>query len=297
MKNKFTKIIALGLTVLTTVGLTGCSEADRTGLFDYTQMEVNELDNIDKTALNNLLVKSGYLTVGTSPDYAPYSFLDSELKGLSKVQGAESAVAFYVAKSLGLELEFKTVGFDLLTSQLENDSIDVIFSGLTHSEEREKNYKFTDTYYQTGDGGQVLLVNVNNDSKYTSVEDINKSTVKIGAQLGSVQDGLVTSQLSSATPEYRTDTAQLVVELNNGNIDLMASSYTAALSIIKSNPNLMILSAFEFEVEDEGTMGLLKKDNDLVTYLNLAIATLDYDTYELWLDEFYKYAAAISIEF
>lgn len=291
------KIIGLCLLIGSFIGLTGCTSIDRTGLFDYTQMEVKELENIDKDTLNSLLIKNGVLTVGTSPDYAPFSFLDSELKGLNKIQGAESAVAFYVAKSLGLELEFKTVGFDLLTTQLENNTIDVIFSGLTHSEEREENYQFTDTYYQAGDGGQVLIVKKNNDSLYTSVDDINKSSVKIGAQLGSVQDGLVTSQLANSTSVYRTDTAQLVVELNNGNIDLMASSYTAALSITASNSDLMILSAFEFSVVDEGTMGLLKQNNQLVDYLNLAIATLDYATYDKWLQSFYEYAAAISIEF
>ncbi len=296
MKKLFSLLGLVGI-----IGLTGCSEVNRDELFDYTQMEVDKIDfssfGLSEEGLKDLLVNDGYLTVGTSPDYAPYSFLDIELSGLSKVQGSESAIAFYVAKSLGLELQFKEIDFGLLLADLTKGSIDVIFSGLTHSDERELNYQFTDTYYNEGDGGQVLIVKTSNASKFESIDDINLSSVKVGAQAGALQEELVTNQLENVSIEKNSNTANLVTMLKNGNIDLMASSSIAAKTIVENNSDLMILDWFEFDVAEYGTMGLLTQENTLVDYINAAISTFDSSTYAIWLEEFKEYATAISIDF
>lgn len=299
------KLLCLGLLIGSIVSLTGCATGPREGVFDYTSMEVDKIDfaefGLSEDGLNDLLVKKGYLTVGTSPDYAPYSFLDIELNGLNKVQGAESAIAFYVAKSLGLELKIKEVDFSLLLADLgtgpSKGSIDAIFSGLTYSEDRAANYQFSDSYYNEGDGGQVLIVKKENASLYTSIEDLNLSSVKIGAQAGALQEELVTTQLVNATVEKNSNTANLVTMLNGDKIDLMASSKVAAQSIVENNSDLMILEVFEFDVAEYGTMGLLQKNNDLVLYINAALSTFESSTYATWLEEYKEYALEISIEF
>lgn len=305
------KILGLGLLVGSIVGLTGCNldelkeelgnleGVDRTELFDYTAMNVDKIDfslyeGFSEEQLKTLLVKEGYLTVGTSPDYAPYSFLDMELSGLSKVQGSESAMALYVAKSLGLELEFKEIAFDGLTTQLTLNNIDVIFSGLTYSAEREENYTFTDTYYNSGDGGQVLLVNKSDLSKYTSMDKINVSSVTVAAQNGALQQELVETQLTESTIQKFSSISDGVTLLKTGKVDLMASSYTSAQAIVSENDDIVILDWFEFDVLEYGTMGLLKQNNGLVDYINLVIADFDNDTYAAWLEDYLEYADAIS---
>ncbi len=293
------KLMTAGLLGLSVLGLTGCDSGPREGVFDYTSMEVDVIDfdkydGLSNEALKQLVIKSGYLTVGTSPDYAPYSFLDSELNGLHEVQGAESAIAFYVAKSLGLELTFKQIAFDGLTTQLSNGAIDVIFSGLTYREEREEYYTFTDTYYNSGDGGQVLIVNKDDVDKYTNLDSINISSVTVGAQKGALQEELVELQLEEATIQSFSSIADGVLLLKQNKIDIMASSSASAKAIVEENDNLVVLDWFEFSVLEYGTMGLLQQNNDLVNYINVAIELFDNSLYEYWLEEYYDYVDVIS---
>lgn len=293
------KLMTLGLVGLSVLGLTGCDSGPREGVFDYTSMEVNKIDfdsydGLSNSELSELVIKKGYLTVGTSPDYAPYSFLDSELNGLHEVQGAESAIAFYIAKSLGLELKIKQIAFDGLTTQLSSGNIDAIFSGLTYKEERAEYYTFTDTYYNSGDGGQVLIVNASDVSKFTNLSTLNISSVTVGAQKGALQEELVGTQLGSASLQSFASIADGVLMLNQNKIDVMASSLTSAKAIVEENENLVVLDWFEFEVLEYGTMGLLQKDNDLVDYINVAISLFDNDIYADWLEYYYDYVETIS---
>ncbi|MFI3329013.1 MAG: transporter substrate-binding domain-containing protein [bacterium] len=285
------KILCLGLLVGSIIGLTGC-EVNREGLIDFTSFDYSQNVTVPK----GILVEEGKLIVGTSPDYAPYSFLDAELTGLSKFQGSESAIAMYVAQSLGLELEFKEVAFDGLTASLDNKSIDVIFSGLTYKASREEFYTFTETYYNSGDGGQVLVMQKSDVNSYTSLEDINSSNVKVAAQNASLQYELVESQLDSVNIQTIAAIADGVTLLKNGNVQFLASSYTSALAIVAANEDLVIVSSdiFEFSVLEYGTMGLLIKDSPLVEYINKAIIAFDNNTYGQWLVEYQEYADFIS---
>ncbi len=288
------KLLCLGLLLGSMIGLTGCTTGPREGVFDYNTMEISSELVGSIEVPKELLVKEGTLTVGTSPDYAPYSFLDLELEAKHQLQGAEIALAYYVSQVLGLELEFKQVSFSLLAAELNKGTIDVAFAGYTFSEDRAENYSFTDTYHKEGDGGQVLLVLSENLNKYLSVDDINKSGVKVGAQNASIQSDLVSSQLPYATKTPFGDIAEGVLFLNNKSIDLMASSSTSAESIAATNANIVILESYEFEVSDDGTMGLMKKDSSLLEYINKAIDTLEEGSYGVWLDLYAEYAEEIS---
>ncbi len=286
------KILTLALLGITGFSLTGCTEVNRDGLIDYTSFDYEKKVDVP----TGILITEGKLTVGTSPDYAPYSFLDPELKGMSKIQGAESAIAMYVAQTLGLELVFEEVAFDGLTGALDNGLIDVVFSGLTYKESREEFYKFTETYYNSGDGGQVLIALKSELAKYNSLDDINKSSVKIGAQTASLQLELVEGQLADASLQKFGSIADGVTLLKNGNINLLASSFTSAEAIVAANDDIIIIptTVFEFNVSEYGTMGLLSKDNVLVNYINQAINLFDNDVYGQWLVEYQEYADFIS---
>ncbi len=284
------KISLLVLLFTAVMGLTGCSDADRTGLFDYTALSYEQ----SVTVPEGLLVTEGVLTVATSPDYAPYSFLDLELSGLSRVQGAESAIAYYVAQVLGLELVFVEASFSSLTTELDQNRADVIFSGLTYEESREEYYQFTDSYYSTGDGGQVLLTLEENLDLYNSYDLLNASSVTIGAQQSSLQATLVGAQLADAVLSEFTAITDGVLQLQTGKIDVMASSYTSAETLVETYTDLVIIDGFAFEVDEQGTMGLVSQGNELVTYINEAIAMFEDETYAEWLELFQEYADAIA---
>ncbi len=294
------KRILLIFTILfVTVSLSACTDhTDRSDLFDYTKMEVekmnfDEYDDLSQGELDSLLLNPGILSVGTSPDFAPSSFLDLDLTGLSRVQGTESAVSFYVAKSLGLELEFVTSTFDGMTIDLSNNKSDVVFSGLSQTALRAKSYDFTSVYQDAVAGSQVLMVLKSNLDKYKSVDDINNSNIKIGFQEGSLQESLVLDQLDAVNKKY-VKNENAVLELQTGGVDFMAYSQGAAEVIVNNNSDIVIVEVFEFSVEGIGTCGLVNKGNELVKYLSAAIETLPEGQYTEWKTAFVEYANAIS---
>ena len=90
------KIIAITLAALMALSLfAGCSSAPETaGGANTYKLET---------------VKEGYLTVITSPDYAPYEFYALDAEGNPTLAGFDIALGQYIADFLGLELEIITM--------------------------------------------------------------------------------------------------------------------------------------------------------------------------------------------
>lgn len=269
---------------------------DRSGLFDYTSMDVPLIsfslyDGFSSEELNTLLVNDGYLTVGTSADYAPGTFLDTELTGLRNVQGSESALSYFVAKSLGLELEYKLNTFTNLFTDLKNSESDVIFSSLTYTDERAEYYTLTDSYYNIS---QVLVCNKSDLDKYNTIDDINTTSVSIAAINNSYQYDLVSNQLHYTKVSSTQTISESVLQLKNNSVDFISLSYESAQSVIFENDDLIIVDFFEFDCEDSNTVGVVDSGNRLVDYINLALSFIDNDTYKTWVNEYVKYAETIN---
>lgn len=289
------KITILLIAILSLIGFTSCNCTDDTNhLDDWTTIKYEQKVEFSLEEQEELLVTPGVLKVATSPDYAPYEFLDLNQKGDKKYQGSDIFFASYVAQTLGLELEIIESQFDGLVSLLTTNKADVVFAGLTYSEDREKNYTFTSPYYDSGDGGQVIVVLEKNFENFNSFEALNSADVTIGCQPASVQENLVTSQLPNAKPSSFSEINTGILQLKSGKIDAIALSYANASTIIESNPDLKIITGFQFEIEDAGTMGLLKKGNELANYINQAIDLLEEGQYEGWVESAKEYALIIS---
>lgn len=100
----------------------------------------------DNTSTIKSITERGFLNVGTSGQYFPFSFKNKnkELKGIDIYLGKK------LAKELDVEVKFVELSIDDLTKALENGEIDVILSGYSITTERNKNFLFTESYYQTG---------------------------------------------------------------------------------------------------------------------------------------------------
>ena len=85
------KMIAIVMVALMLLSmLSGCTVAD---------------NGPGKNKYNLKTVKEGYLTVLTSPDYAPYEFYALDEKGNPTLAGFDMALAQYIADYLELTLE------------------------------------------------------------------------------------------------------------------------------------------------------------------------------------------------
>ncbi len=80
------------------------------------------------------VMAAGKLLVSTDPNYAPQSFLNDQ----GQMDGFDIDVAKEVAKRLGVEVEFKTVDWDLITPGGWAGRWDISIGSMTPTEQRAR---------------------------------------------------------------------------------------------------------------------------------------------------------------
>jgi polar amino acid transport system substrate-binding protein len=128
------------------------------------------------TSAGDMLAKicsSGTLRVATDPQYPPASSLNEET---GEWEGFDIDTATELAKRLGVEIEWATPGWDVITAGRWNDRWDVSVGSMTITPERAQVLDFTDPYYYTP---AQLAVNADN-TDITSPADLTGKKVGVG---------------------------------------------------------------------------------------------------------------------
>lgn len=200
-------------------------------------------------------IADGVLTVGTSPDFAPYEFYYIDESGNPQLAGFDIALAQRIADNLGLELKVVPMDFDGILMELQNGNIDLGISGFSPSPERAETFDFSDLYYM---GGQSFVIRVADKDKYTDYAAFDG--LPVGAQTGSIQMGLAEENTPNANIIGLPKVTDLINELLSGKLEGAFIETAVAEQYIKNYPDLMI--AWEVPYDTEGSAIALKKGND-----------------------------------
>lgn len=235
----------------------------------------------------------GVLTVGMECAYAPYNWTTGVQTDTSQpisgtnsyCDGYDVIVATRLAEMLGVDLEVKAIEWDGLIPSLQSNLIDVIIAGMSPTEERKQTINFTEIYYRSE---QVVVVRSNSSyANATSTDDFEGAVVS--AQLGTLQEGLLTqlkgADIATALQDYPT----LVTALNSKTIDGFIAERPVATQIINNNSGLVMARLTEkgFELDDaqvSTAIGLRKTDTDLQEQLNTALSLISDDQRNEWMD-------------
>ena len=211
-------------------------------------------------------IADGVLTVGTSPDFAPYEFYYIDESGNPQLAGFDIALAQRIADNLGLELKVVPMDFDGILMELQNGNIDLGISGFSPSPERAETFDFSDLYYM---GGQSFVIRVADKDKYTDYAAFDG--LPVGAQTGSIQMDLAKENTPNANIIGLPKVTDLINELLSGKLEGAFIETAVAEAYIKNYPDLMI--AWEVPYDTKGSAIALKKGNDgLRTAVNGVIA-------------------------
>lgn len=223
--------------------------------------------------------EKGKIVVATSPDYAPFEF-QTLVDGQNKVVGADMDLAQAIADELGVELEISTMSFDNVLTSLQTGKADLAISGLAVTAERQKNFDFSDSYYETK---IKLLVRKSDLEKYTSISSFDG--VKVAAQKGSIPETLVKEQLSNANLVSLTNVGEAINELKNGQVDAVNIDEPVALSYVAQNEDLAVATVELESTEGDANAVAMKKGNtELQEAVNAAIKKVrDANKYEEYL--------------
>lgn len=241
------------------------------------------------------ILESGKLVLATSPDFAPLEFEDLS-SGEAQYVGSDIELAKYIAEKLGVELEISAMDFSAVQAAIPSGQADIAISGFARTEERAQNMELSTPFNITEDGGQTVLVAKGEGANYTTADDF--SGLQIGAQNGSLQYNLVSSQLPEdveIVPVGSLNDGVLMLE--TGKIDALASDLSNAELLLESHDGIETTD-FMFEYSSEGNVAAVKKgETELIEAVNEIIDEVnELGLYEQWKEEATELAKSLGIE-
>jgi len=211
----------------------------------------------------------GKLVIGTSADYPPYEF-HKEVDGKDEIVGFDIEIAKQFAKDLGVELEIKDMAFDGLLVALQADKVDMVFAGMTPTEERKQNVDFSDIYYTAT---HRFIVRSGDETKITSMDDLKGKT--IGVQKGSIQADIAKEKFGEENLKALDKVTDLVLDLKNNKVDAVLAELPVGEINVSKNTGIAIVKDLVVTDPTGGCAIAMKKDStELQAEINKTIKKL-----------------------
>lgn len=211
---------------------------------------------------------SGQLRLGTSADYPPYEF-HKIIDGKDEIIGFDIEIMKAIAADLGVELVITDMGFDGLLTALQSGNVDMVVAGMTPTPEREEAVDFSDIYYVAV---QKVIVRAEDKEKYTDIASL--AGKKVGAQLGAIQEGVVTEQMPESELRALSKLPDLVLDLKSKNVEALVVEEPVAAAYVAQNPDLVI-SDIALDQEEAGSaIAMPKGSAELVEAVNASLKKL-----------------------
>ena len=255
------KIIALTLALITLLTLTACGSYTAGSDLEYVQ-------------------EKGKLVVGIT-DYAPMDFKDEN----GEWTGFDAEFAQLFAKELGVEVEFFVLSdWGKKFYELETKNIDVIWNGMTITDEVKLNTNCSDPYVVNA---QVVVMKADVVDNYTTADSLKELTIAV--ESGSAGEEAAKA-LGAANIVAVQDQGAAVMEAAAGTSDACVIDITMANAMTGPGTSYDSLAKGISLTEEFYGVGF-RKDSDITAKFNevmkklMADGTLDAlaEKYELTL--------------
>ena len=227
---KLKKLLATGLAAIMVMGLVGCSSSKGSS----SSASSDASSSAAKTEKLQQIKDAGVLKVGTSAEYSPYEF-HKVVDGEDKIVGFDDFLVQEIAKDMGVKVEYEDMDFDGLLGALQADKVDIVLAGMTPDEKRKKSVDFSDIYYTNSN---VCIVAKGKEDTIKKSEDLKD--LKVGVQKGKTQADYVTNTLGISDATQLKKIPDLMLELQNGKIDVIVTGKAVAEINVKKYDNIAI---------------------------------------------------------
>lgn len=233
--------------------------------------------------LSNIKDK-GTLVVGASVSFPPYEFYYTDPEtNAEDYAGFDMSLAKGIADMLGVKLVVADQSFAGLITALRAGEIDMIISGMAIREDRLEVVDFSLPYYS---GSQLMMIRAEDAETLKTVEDMTGK--KVGAQMGSLQAGILEEQFANAEPLLMDQIALMVLDLQQGNLDGLLLTDLVAKTYMTLNPGKFAIAEVPVVYDSSAGVGVAvaKGDNEaLLAQVNAYIETVLADgTFDAWVD-------------
>lgn len=262
MKKGFLKkLTAVAAVATIAISMIGCEAAN-------TSSSSSASGSASESVLEKIK-KDGKLVVGTSADYPPYEF-HATVDGNDKIVGFDMDIAQEVADDLGVKLEIKDMDFDGLLVALQANKVDMVFAGMTPTEERKENADFSDIYYEAT---HRFILRSGEEASVKSFDDLKGK--KIGVQKGSIQEGIAKDNFDESNIKSLAKVTDLILDLKNNKVDAILVEEGVAKLYCEKNEGIAVADNFVVKDDNGGAaIAFNKGQAELQTEVNKTIQKL-----------------------
>ncbi|MEC8600199.1 MAG: gamma subclass chorismate mutase AroQ [Pseudomonadota bacterium] len=201
--------------------------------------------------------KSRILRVGTTLDYAPFSYLSEG----GEREGLDIVLATQLAESLGARLVWVRTSWPTLMKDFRSGAFDVGMSGISIIPSRAREGFFTTAYHE---GGKTPITQCNLKNRFTSLDAIDRAGVRVIVNPGGTNERYVNTALEAATVVHHPDNETIFEALSAGKADLMITDAIEVLVMANRYDDLCpSMPGSLLTQQDKGW--LLPKDSALLT--------------------------------
>lgn len=250
------KLLTLILVILLALSFTACSnnqasQSDAVPADDDNASASPSADVADESSEEadlswQTIQDKGAFILGFDEGFAPMGFKDENGEHV----GFDLDIAAEVASRLGLELKLQPVDWDLKVMELNNGNIDMIWNGLTITDERLEKMLFSDPYM----GNQQIIV-VAADSGIKTKAELAGKTVAAQVDSSAMEAIQAETEVMESFGELieSPDYVQALTELKNGTVDaVVVDEMTGRYYVLADNPDAYVVLEDTFGSEEYG---------------------------------------------
>ncbi|RIX49153.1 MAG: amino acid ABC transporter substrate-binding protein [Rhodocyclales bacterium GT-UBC] len=209
------------------------------------------------------------IVVGLDDNFPPMGFRDEK----NTLVGFDIDLAREAAKRLGAEVEFKPIDWNAKEAELNGKRVDVLWNGLTITEQRKQNIAFTTPYLENR---QIVVVTA--QSKVKNKADLAGKVV--GVQEGSSAVEAIEKDAAAAKSikELKKfgDNVTALMDLSAGRLDALVVDEVVGRYYIAKKPGEYVVLDDNFGTEEYG-VGVRKDDAELLGKLQKAMDEMKKD--------------------
>ena len=208
------------------------------------------------------------IVIGLDDNFPPMGFRNEK----NELVGFDISMAQEATRRMGIEAEFKPIDWSAKEAELNGKRVDMLWNGLTITEERKKNIAFTSPYMENH---QIIVVPRSSTIK-TKAE---LATRVIGIQDGSSAiDAVQRDPIAASFKELKKfgDNVTALMDLSTGRLDAVVLDEVVGRYYTAKRPDDYAVLEDNFGTEEYG-VGLRKDDSELLAGLQKAMDEMKAD--------------------
>ena len=165
------------------------------------------------------------LKIGTDATYPPMELID---EATGEIVGFDIDLLNAICAEINCVPNFVNTAWDGIFAALQQGEFDLVVSGVSITEERDKTMDFSDPYLVLG---QAIMVRVEDES--LTVEDFQNGGLKLASQTGTTNAQLAEELVGRENVSLYGDFSAAVIALQNSDVDGVIIDGTSASAYVQ----------------------------------------------------------------